>query len=121
MTDRIEIRGLRVLCHVGVGADERAVAQPLELDLDLEADLGAAAASDDVGDTIDYGEVSLAVAAVVQATEHALLERVAAVAADAALAVDDASTAVTVTVRKLRPPIPLDVASTGVRLRRSRS
>ncbi|WP_436794800.1 dihydroneopterin aldolase [Actinospongicola halichondriae] len=121
MTDHIEICGLRLVCHVGVGDDERASAQPLELDLDIEADLAAAAASDDVADTIDYGEVSLAVATAVLSVEHALLERVAAVAADAALGVDPAATAVTVTVRKLRPPIPLDVASTAVRLRRSRS
>lgn len=119
MTDHIEIRALRILCHVGVGDDERAHAQPLELDIDLEADLSAAATSDDVADTIDYGEVSLSVAAAVQATEHALLERAAAVAADAALAVDHRATAVTVSVRKLRPPIPLDVGSTAVRIRRS--
>lgn len=118
MTGHIEIRALRILCHVGVGAEERASAQPLELDIDIEADLTDAAASDDVADTIDYGEVSLAVAAAVQATEHALLERTAAVAADAALAVDPRATAVTVSVRKLRPPIPLDVGSTAVRLRR---
>jgi 7,8-dihydroneopterin aldolase/epimerase/oxygenase len=121
MTDHIEIRALRVLCHVGVGDDERASAQPLELDLDLEADLGDAASSDDVADTIDYGAVSLAVAAAVQASEHALLERVAVVAADAALAVDVRSSAVTVCVRKLRPPIPLDVGSTAVRMRRTRA
>ena len=89
MTDRIEIRALRVLCHVGVGGDERASAQPLELDIDLELSLRVAAESDDVGDTVDYGEVSIAVASAVQATDHALLERVAAVAADAALGVDD--------------------------------
>ncbi len=120
MTDRIEIRAIRVLCHVGVGADERADAQPLELDVDLELSLTAAAESDDVVDTVDYGEVSLAVAAAVQGVEHVLLERVAAVAADAALGVDDRAEAVTVAVRKLRPPIPLDVGTTGVRLRRSR-
>ena len=120
MTDRIAIRSLRILCHVGVGDDERANAQPLELDVDLELSLTAAAESDDVADTVDYGEVSLAVAAAVQGAEHVLLERVAVVAADAALAVDARSEAVTVAVRKLRPPIPLDVASTGVRLRRTR-
>lgn len=120
MTDRIEIRALRVVSHVGVGADERAVAQPLELDLDLEVPLDTASETDDVADTVDYGEVAVAVAAAVQGAEHALLERVAAVAADAALAVDPSTVAVTVTVRKLRPPIPLDVGSTGVRLRRTR-
>ena len=118
--DRIEIRGLRLVTRVGVPESERAVAQPIELDVDLEVDLGSAAGSDDVADTVDYGAVAVAVAEAVHAGEWALLERVAAVAADAALAVDDRTEAVTVTVRKLRPPVPLDVHSTGVRLRRTR-
>lgn len=121
MTDRIELRGLRLVCHVGVGDAERAIAQPLEIDIDLECDLAAAAASDDVADTVDYGEVSLAVAVAVQAHEHALLERVASVAADACLGLDERIPAVEVTVRKLRPPVPLDLATAGVRLRRSRA
>lgn len=121
MTDRIQVRDLRVLCHVGVPAAERAEAQPLEVDLDLELDLGPASESDDVADTVDYGVVTLAVATAVQSAEHALLERVAGVAADAALAADERTRAVEVWVRKLRPPVPLDVGTTGVRLRRERS
>ena len=118
--DRIEIRGLRLLTKVGVPAAERASAQPVELDIDLEVDLAAAAASDDVGDTVDYGAVAQAVAEVVTAGDHALLERLAGVAADRALDVDARAVAVTVVVRKLRPPVPLDVATTGVRVRRER-
>lgn len=121
MTDSIQLRSLRLLCHVGVTEAERAAAQPLELDLDLHVGLTAAAASDDVADTVDYGEVALAVVAAVQASEHALLERAATVAADAALAVDDRADAVTVTVRKLRPPIPADVGTAGVSVHRRRS
>lgn len=118
--DRIEIRGLRVLAKVGVPTQERAAPQPIELDIDLEVDLGPAADSDDVSDTVDYGAVALAVAEAVTAGEHALLERLAAVAADRALEVDERSLAATVVVRKLRPPVPLDVATTGVRVRRER-
>lgn len=119
--DTIEVRGLRVLCRVGVPDAERAVAQPIEIDLDLVVDLAAAASSDDVADTVDYGAVCVAVGAAVTAEPAALLERLAGLAADAALGADDRSTAVSVTVRKLRPPVPLDVATTAVRLHRSRS
>jgi FolB domain-containing protein len=118
--DRIEIRGLRLVVRVGVPAEERALPQPVELDIDLEVDLSAAALSDDVADTVDYGAVAVAVADAVTGTEFALLERLAAVVADRALAVDDRTHAAAVTVRKLRPPVPLDVASTGVRIRRER-
>lgn len=120
MGDGIQIRALRVLCHVGVTAEERAGAQPVEIDLDLDVDCSKAAASDSVDDTVDYGAVTLAVADAVTDGSHDLLERLASLAADAALGVDDRSSAVTVTVRKLRPPIPADVASAGVRLHRSR-
>ena len=119
--DRIEIRGLRVVTHVGVPAEERATPQPIELDIDLEVDLGAAAASDDVADTVDYGAVTLAVSEAVSSAECALLERLASVACDAALSADGRALAAVVTVRKLRPPVPVDVDTTAVRLRRSRS
>lgn len=117
----ILVHGLRVLAHVGVPDDERAQRQPLSIDLTLHLDLDAAACSDDVSDTVDYGAVSIAVADAVTATPVALLERLAAIAADAALGVDGRTRAVTVTVTKLRPPIPRDVESSAVRLHRTRA
>ncbi|HEX4903675.1 MAG TPA: dihydroneopterin aldolase [Acidimicrobiales bacterium] len=117
----ILVHGLRVLAHVGVPEAERAQLQPLSIDLALHVDLSDAARSDDVADTVDYGAVSVAVADAVTAGPVALLERLAAVAADAALAVDQRTSAVTVTVTKLRPPIPRDVAASAVRLHRERA
>lgn len=110
----IELRGLRVTCHVGVPDAERRSAQPLELDVDLDADLHPAAASDDVADTVDYGVAAVAIVEAVTAGEHRLLERVAQVAAQAALDADARVRAATVTVRKIRPPVPVDVVTTGV-------
>ena len=118
--DRIELRGLRVVGTHGVLAEERDRAQPFEVDLDLSADLRAAGRSDALGDTIDYGSLATAVASVVSGESHALLERLAERIAETALA-DPRVTSVTVTVRKLRPPVPVDLASAGVRVVRSRS
>ena len=117
----ILVQGLRVLAHVGVPEAERAQLQPLSVDLALHVDLDDAARSDDVADTVDYGAVSVAVADAITAEPVALLERLAAIAADAALGVDERTRAVTVTVTKLRPPIPRDVASSAVRLHRERA
>jgi 7,8-dihydroneopterin aldolase/epimerase/oxygenase len=117
--DRIELRGLRVVGTHGVLAEEQARAQPFEVDLDLEADLRPAGASDRLEDTIDYGGLSERVAAVVGEERHALLERVAERIAEAALT-DQRVTSVTVTLRKLRPPVPVDLATAGVRLVRHR-
>ena len=118
--DRIELRGLRVLARCGVLPDERAPRQPLEVDLDLEVDLSVAGASDSLDDTVDYG--ARVVERVVAACDghHQLLERLADRIALAASA-DDRVRVVTVTVRKLRPPVPHDLATAGVRVRRARA
>lgn len=116
-SDRIELRGLRITAHVGVSAAERAIAQPLEIDADIEANLHPAAASDRVEDTIDYGVTAIAIAEEIGRTEHHLLERVARVAAQAVFDADPRAVAITLTVRKLRPPVPVDITSTGVTVR----
>lgn len=118
--DRIELRGLRVLARVGVLPIEREQDQPLEVDLDLAVDLAAAGASDDLADTVDYGAVCAAVERAATSGHVALLERLGSELAAAVLAVDDRIAAVDVAVRKLRPPVPQDLATSGVRLRRAR-
>ncbi|HEY7947894.1 MAG TPA: dihydroneopterin aldolase [Acidimicrobiales bacterium] len=118
--DRIEVRGLRLLGVHGVLPEERSRAQPFEVDLDLEIDMAGAALSDDLADTADYGAAIQTVADVVGAAPHDLLESLAGAIADALLA-DGRIRSATVAVRKLRPPVPHEVVSTGVRMTRSRS
>jgi dihydroneopterin aldolase len=117
--DRIELRGLRVMARCGVLAEEIERPQPFEIDLDLEVDLSAAGASVELADTVDYGDV---VARAVAACDghHQLMERLAEQIASA-VATDDRVRAVTVTIRKLRPPVPHDLATAGVRIRRPRT
>ena len=120
--DRIELHGLRVLARVGVLPFEQEQDQPVEIDLDLYADLSGAGASDDLADTIDYGAVCAAVERdAVRAAPVALLERLATRVAEVVLGLDDRITAVDVVVRKLRPPVPQHLATSGVRLRRERA
>jgi len=119
--DRIELRGLRLVGRVGVLDIERTQDQPLELDLDLLVDLAAAGASDDLADTVDYGAVCARVAATVSEGHVELLERLAARVAEAVLDLDVRITAVDLAVRKLRPPVPQDLATSGVRLVRARA
>jgi dihydroneopterin aldolase len=118
--DRIELRGLRVAGVVGVLPEERDRPQPLEVDLDLIADLTAAGASDDLGDTIDYGDIAQVVEAVVTDSGCALLERLAHLIADAVLGHSRVE-AVTVSIRKLRPPVPVLLDTSGVTITRTRS
>lgn len=125
MTDTIELRGLRVVGRHGVLDEEHRRAQPFEVDLDLELDLGPAGASDALTDTVDYGAVAESVAEVVGGEHSELLEHLADRIARAAMAAASAGggapvDAVTVRIRKLRPPVPVDLASAGVRIRRER-
>ena len=81
-------------------------------------DLTEAGRTDALGDTVDYGAVAAAVERVVGGERHRLLERLATRIAGDVLAVDPRITEVTVTVRKLRPPVPLDLAWAGVTITR---
>jgi dihydroneopterin aldolase len=120
-TDRIELRGLRLLARVGVLPFEQEHDQPVEIDLDLETSLWAAGASDDLADTIDYGAVCAAVERDVARSPAALLERLATRIAAVVLDLDPRIDAVDVAVRKLRPPVPQHLATSGVRLHRERT
>ena len=119
-SDRIELRGLHVVGIVGVLPEERERAQPLEIDVDVIVDLAAAAASDALVDTVDYGAICDALAATVERERPQLLERLAVVMCEQVLAVDPQVRSATVTVRKLRPPVPHQLASSGVRATRHR-
>lgn len=119
MGDAIELRGLRVVGRHGLLPEERERDQPFEVDLDLHLDLAAAGRSDALEDTVDYGALVRAAADVVAGPPALLLETVAERIAAAALAHERVS-AVTVAVRKLRPPVPADLATAGVRITRTR-
>lgn len=120
MTDRIRLEGLRCRCRVGVPAWERAKRQAVELDLELELDLGPAARTDDVRRTADYWAVERAVRASVEAGSFRLLERLADAALRAALAADRRIRAVRVRAAK-RPAVMPKTRRVVVDLRRARS
>ena len=117
MTDRIELRGLRVLGRHGALEGEQDTAQPFEVDLEIEAELREAARDDDLAKTVDYSLVVETALAIVSRHRYHLLEALAEAIAAGILEIP-AVQAVTVSVRKLRPPVAADMSSAGVRLRR---
>jgi dihydroneopterin aldolase len=119
MGDCLQLRALRAVGTHGVLPEERGRAQPFEVDLDIDADLGDAGRSDNLADTIDYGALSVAVAAVVSGAHADLLEHLAQRIATKVLDLaGPRAHSVTVTLRKLRPPVPVDMASAAVRITR---
>ena len=75
--DIIYLTDLRLEATLGVPDWERALPQPVRLDLELEVDLAAAGASDDVADTVDYATVAERLRAIAAAGEYRLLEALA--------------------------------------------
>jgi len=108
-----------VLGRHGALEGEQDAAQPFEIDLEVEADFRGAARDDDRAKTVDYLLVVEKATEIVHQRQYRLLEALAGAIATEVLEIP-AVRAVTVTVRKLRPPVAADMASAGVRLRRER-
>ena len=119
MTDRIELRGLRVRGHHGVFEHERRDGQEFVVDVTVWMDLAPAAASDDLADTLHYGELAERTAAIVAGEPANLIETVGARVADMVMA-DARALAVEVTLHKPQAPIPLEFADVAVVIRKSR-
>lgn len=120
LLDEITLTGMTVFGYHGVFDFERRQGQEFTIDLTLQVPLAAAAASDDVADTVHYGELADRVAAIVAGEPVNLIETLAQRIADAVL--DDARVAaVTVTVHKPHAPIEQTFADVSVTIRRGRA
>jgi 7,8-dihydroneopterin aldolase/epimerase/oxygenase len=120
VSDRIRLTGLRVRGRHGVFDFERADGQDFVVDAELELDLARAAASDDVADTVHYGELAGRLAEIIAGEPVNLIETLAGRLAAECLT-DDRVEAATVTVHKPRAPIPHEFADVAVTVRRSRT
>jgi len=120
MTDRIELRAMQLSGRHGVLPVEAERAQPFEVDVVLELDLAAAGTSDDLSRTVDYGSIFAIARGIVEGPHVALLETLAQGIAAGVLAAHPSVGAVTVRVRKMRPPLPGELAWAGVEVRRAR-
>ena len=117
MTDRIVLRDIEAEALVGVFEWERLAKRPLRIDLELACNLGAAAASDRLEDTVDYGALVARVRERCAASSYRLIEALAGEIATVCL--DDARVeSVGVTVRK--PGAVAGVGEVSVLLQRSR-
>jgi len=117
--DEIVLTGLTVFGRHGVYTHEREEGQDFTIDLRLRLSLDQAAASDDVTDTVHYGELAEKVAAIVAGEPMNLIETLAERIASVALE-DERVQNVTVTVHKPHAPIALNFADVAVTVNRSR-
>jgi len=117
VADVITLTGLRVRGHHGVFDFERRDGQDFVIDVVLEVSTRAAAASDELGDTVDYGDLAQRLAAVVAGEPVNLLETLAQRLAGVCLGLGGVQAA-TVTVHKPEAPIPVPFADVAVTIRR---
>lgn len=115
----IRLAGLVLYTHHGVGEAEREIGQRMVFDLELVPEICGATASDDVAETIDYGQVTELVAALATGARYRTLERLVTVIAQTLL---ERFPAVSAKVRATKPvpPVPftMDGASVEITLRR---
>jgi dihydroneopterin aldolase len=117
--DEITLTGLRATAFHGVFEDERRDGQVFVIDVTVQLDLAAAAASDDLSQTIHYGILAEEVVRAVESNPVDLIETVAERVAQVALAHPPARV-VRVTVHKPEAPITVpfeDVAVTITRVK----
>jgi dihydroneopterin aldolase len=119
VSDLISLTGLRARGRHGVYDFERVAGQDFVVDVVLELALGTAAGSDDVADTVHYGDLADRLVTIVEGEPVNLIETLADRLAGACLA-DARVSAATVTVHKPQAPIAHEFADVAVTLRRSR-
>jgi 7,8-dihydroneopterin aldolase/epimerase/oxygenase len=113
MTDELAITGLECFAHHGVFDFERREGQVFLVDLVLGIDTRAAAASDDLAETVNYGTLALDVKAAVERDPVDLIETVVQRIADVCLS-DRRVEWARVTLHK--PDAPIDATYSDVAL-----
>ncbi len=116
----VEIVGLSVYTHHGVGEAEREVGQRLIFDVEFELAECDALVTDRVEDTVDYADVCQQVYLAAQERSYRTLERLCSAVADRLIAKYGAE-AVTVRAAKPEPPIELPVEEVSVEVWKERA
>jgi dihydroneopterin aldolase len=116
-TDRLSVTGIEAFGHHGVFDHERRDGQVFRVDLVLGLDTTAAAVSDDLADTVDYGGLVGRVRTAVETEPVDLIETLAQRIAEVCLT-DERVQWTEVTVHK--PHAPIDATFTDVALTISR-
>lgn len=118
--DQIILTGIELYAYGGVTEEERRIGQRYSVDIELSLDLSSAGRSDDVADTVSYAEVHQAVIGALCNRPFRLLEHAATRMSEEILGRFPVQQ-VSVTLRKLLPPIDGVVTSASVRITRDRT
>lgn len=118
--DQLTLRGIAGFGRHGVLPEERQHGQRFVVDVRCTLDLAAAAESDDLSQTVDYGQLARAVVADIEGDPLNLIEALADRIAQTCLN-EPQVRAVEVSVHKPEAPMPVEVFDVAVTLTRSKS
>ncbi len=118
--DVIEVVGIRAHGRHGVLPEEREVGQLFIADVAVAVDTRSAAASDDLGQTVDYSLIAQGVHGVLSGDPVDLIETLAQRVADLCLALPGVA-AVEVALHKPSAPVGVPVGDVIVRILRERT
>ena len=113
------LQALRVDCIVGIYEHERNARQPVIVDVEIDYDFAAAAASDAITDAVDYDGVARAITELAERRGFQLIETMAEETAAMLLAQIPAATRVKLEIRK--PDAVPAAACSFVRVERTRA
>ena len=117
-SDSIRVENIPVYSYVGALPEERSLGQHIFIDLDLELAYSRASETDELVDTVHYGEAVEKAKAVCETSKRQLIEAMAADVADCLLQEFPSLWAVTVTIHKPSAPITSPFGDVMVKIRR---
>ena len=116
----IKLHSIKLFAHHGAYEEERLVGNNFEIDIAVDVKIPIGSHSDKLEDTLDYESLVKTVTRVSADKQYYLLEAFANDICKMILQEQPTIDSVTIEVRKLHPPMQVEVESVGVLLTMSR-
>ncbi|MDQ0158472.1 dihydroneopterin aldolase [Alkalibacillus salilacus] len=118
--DKIKLNGMMFYGYHGLFPEENKLGQRFTVDLELMLDLSSSGKTDNMDDSIDYGQAYEVAQAVVEGEAYNLVEAVAETLAEEMFRAFSILEAIKITIDKPGPPIPGYYQSVAVEIERER-
>lgn len=116
----IKLHSIKLFAHHGAYEEERLIGNNFEIDIAVDIKMPAGAHSDKLEETLDYVNLVKTVTLVSEEKQYCLLEAFANDICRKILQEQPTIDSMTLEVRKLHPPMLVEVESVGVLLTMSR-
>lgn len=118
---KIVIEEMEFYAFHGHYQEEQIVGNRFLVDLEMDADLTAAAGSDNLNDAVNYQQAYQIIKNEMRRTKSNLLENIGKRILDALYAEMDGITKASIRIRKLNPPMGGPIKSVGIKMSRKKN